>query len=86
MKLKATILIINAIYLIATIIWAMIEKSFEPIVAIIGGLVSFATFFVTNDNSFVIKNKNKVVQKGNNSISIIGDVNSSNIGNATKNT
>lgn len=76
---------LNAIYLIATIIWAIIDKSFEPIVAIIGGFVSFASFFVANDNSFVTKQRNKVVQKGNNSNAVIGNVSGSNIGNTTNN-
>jgi hypothetical protein len=53
---KIVILIINAIYLIATIIWCIIEKSsFEPVVAIIGGIVSLASFFVANDNSMSVK-------------------------------
>lgn len=85
MKLKVIILILNTIYLIATIIWAIIDKSFEPIVAIIGGLVSFASFFIANDNSFEIKQKNKVIQKGDNPISVIGDISGSNIGNTNKN-
>jgi len=52
MNLKVIILILNALYIIATIIWAIIDKSFEPIVAIIGGLISFATYYVANNNSF----------------------------------
>ncbi|MDR3261895.1 MAG: hypothetical protein LBT78_08695 [Tannerella sp.] len=53
---KIVILIINAIYLIATIIWWMNEtSSFEPVVAIIGGIVSLASFFVANDNSISVK-------------------------------
>jgi len=63
MNPKAIILTLNALYLIATIIWAIIDKSFEPIVAIIGGLVSFTTFFVANDNSFSIKKKQVVNNK-----------------------
>lgn len=82
MNSKVIMLIFNAIYLIATIIWAIIDKSVESFVAIVGGLVSFVSFFVANDNSFSIKQK--VVQKGDNSISVIGDVNGSHIGNAAK--
>ena len=85
MNSKLIILILNAIYLVATIIWAIIDKSFEPIVAIIGGFVSLASFFVANDNSFVIKHKNKVVQRGDNPISVIGNVNNSDIGNKANN-
>jgi len=81
MNSKLIILIINAIYLIITIIWAIIDKSFEPIVAIIGGLVSFVSFFVANDNSFSVKQK--IVQKGDNSISVIGDVKNSHVGHTT---
>lgn len=81
MNSKLIILIINAIYLITTIIWAIIDKSFEPIVAIIGGLVSFVSFFVANDNSFSVKQK--IVQKGDNSISVIGDVKNSHVGHTT---
>ena len=61
-------LILNAIYLIATIIWAIIDKSMESIVAIVGGIVSFLSFFVANDNSFSFKQK--IVQNGDNPISI----------------
>ena len=78
---KIIILILNSIYLIATVIWAIIDKSFEPIVAIIGGLVSFASFFVANDNSFSVKQK--VIQKGDKSISVVGDVENSHIGHTT---
>jgi len=85
MNSKTIILILNAIYLIAAIIWAIIDKSFEPIVAIIGGLVSLVSFFVANDNSFNIKNKNSISQKGNNSNAVIGDVCDSNIGNIINN-
>jgi len=59
MKLKVIILILNAIYLIVAIIWAIIDKSFETILAIIGGLISFTTFFVANDNSFTLIYKEK---------------------------
>lgn len=82
MNAKIIILILNAIYLIATIIWAIIDKSFEPIVAIIGGLISFISFFVANDNSFSVKQK--IVQSGDNSIAVVGDVKGSHIGHATK--
>ena len=78
-------LVLNAIYLIATIIWAIIDQSAESFVAIVGGIVSFVSFFVANDNSFTIRNKNSIIQKGNNSISVIGDVSRSNVGNTTNN-
>ena len=72
MKLKIIILIFNVIYLIVAIIWAIIDKSFETILAIIGGAISVTTFFVANDNSFSIKkkqninNKNASIEKQNN--------------------
>ncbi|GHT57168.1 hypothetical protein AGMMS49982_24190 [Bacteroidia bacterium] len=83
MNPKVIILILNTIYLIATIVWAIIDKSFEPVVAIIGGLVSFVTFFVINNNSFSVSNKQKIVQNGDNPISVVGDVKSSHIGHTT---
>jgi len=85
MNSKLIMLVLNAIYLIATIIWAIIDKSAESFVAIVGGTVSFVSFFIANDNSFKIRNKNSIIQKGNNSISVIGDVSKSNIGNTTNN-
>ena len=72
MKSKAIILILNAIYLFATITWAILDQSFEAVVAIIGGIVSLATFFVANDNSFSVR-KN-IVKGGENSISVVGNV------------
>lgn len=82
MKSKLIMLILNAIYLIATIIWAIIDKSMESIVAIVGGIVSFVSFFVANDNSFSVKQK--IVQSGDNPISIVGDVKGGYIGHTTK--
>ena len=85
MKSKVIVLIVNAIYLLGTIIWAFCEKSLESFVAILGGFVSFVSFFVGNDNSFQCKSKNSIIQKGSNSTAIIGDVNNSNIGNINNN-
>lgn len=82
MNSKAIILILNAIYLFATIIWAIIDKSVESFVAIVGGFVSFASFFVANDNSFSVKQK--IVQNGDNAISVVGNVKGSHIGHTTK--
>lgn len=82
MKSKLIMLILNAIYLIATIIWAIIDKSMESIVAIVGGIVSFVSFFVANDNSFSVKQK--IIQSRDNPISIVGDVKGSHIGHTTK--
>ena len=79
---KKIILTLNSFYLIATIIWAIIDKSMESIVAIVGGIVSFLSFFVANDNSFSFKQK--IVQSGDNPISIVGDVKGSHIGHTTK--
>ncbi|MDN4754695.1 hypothetical protein QYZ87_09220 [Porphyromonadaceae bacterium W3.11] len=83
MKSKITVLIVNGIYLIGTVIWAFKEASAESFVAILGGFVSLASFFVGNDNSFVIKNKNCIEQEGSSSNAVIGDVSGSNIGNTT---
>ena len=85
MKSKVIVLIVNAIYLLGTIIWAVCEKSLESSVALLGGLVSFVSFFVGNDNSFRIRNKKSIIQEGNNSTAIIGDVNNSNVGNINNN-
>lgn len=85
MRSKVAVLIVNAIYLLVTILWAFYEKSSESFVAILGGVVSFVSFFVGNDNSFDLKNKNSIIQKGNNSTAIIGDVNNSNVGNINNN-
>lgn len=82
MKLKLIILIFNAFYLIATIIWAISDKSMESIVAIVGGIVSFLNFFIANDNSFSFKQR--IAQSGDNPISIVGDVKGSHIGHTTK--
>ena len=82
MNSKVIMLIFNAIYLIATIIWAIIDKSVESFVAIVGGLVSLVSFFVANNNSFSVKQK--IVQRGDNAISVIGDIKGSHIGNTTK--
>ena len=79
---KKIILTLNSFYLIATIIWAIIDKSMESIVAIVGGIVSFVSFFVANDNSFSVRPK--IVQSGDNSISVVGDVKGSHIGHTTK--
>jgi Na+-translocating ferredoxin:NAD+ oxidoreductase RnfD subunit len=57
MKLKLFVLILNAIYLLATIFWFVVEQSFEPIVAIIGGVVSLVSFYIANDNSFSVSVK-----------------------------
>jgi len=67
MNLKAIILILNTIYLIVAISWAIINISFETVLAIIGGLVSFTTFFVANNNSFSVtyKKKNKLTVNNN---------------------
>ena len=54
----------------------------ESIVAIVGGIVSFVSFFVANDNSFSVRPK--IVQSGDNPISIVGDVKGSHIGHTTK--
>lgn len=75
-------LALNVIYLIATIIWAIIDKSTESYVAIVGGFVSFMSFFVANDNSFSVKQK--IVQNGDNAISVVGNVKGSHIGHTTK--
>lgn len=82
MNSKLIMLALNAIYLIATIIWAIIDKSTESYVAIVGGIVSFVSFFVANDNSFSIKQK--IVQNGDNAISVVGNVKGSQIGHTTK--
>ena len=82
MNSKLIMFVLNAIYLIATIIWATIDKSVESFVAIVGGFVSFVSFFVANDNSFSVKQK--IVQSGDNAISVVGDVKGSHIGHATK--
>lgn len=82
MNSKLIMLALNAIYLIATIIWAIIDQSAESFVAIVGGIVSFVSFFVANDNSFSVKQK--IVQSGDNPISIVGDVKRSYIGHTTK--
>ena len=55
MKGKVFMLIVNVIYLSATIIWWFIDKTFEPIVAFIGGIVSIASFYVANGNSLSVK-------------------------------
>ena len=73
---------LNAIYLIATIIWAIIDQSTESFVAIVGAIVSFISFFIANDNSFSVKQK--IVQSGDNPISIVGDIKGSHIGHTTK--
>ena len=57
MNLKVIILILNALYLIVAISWAIINISFETVLAIIGGLISLITFFVANNNSFIVINK-----------------------------
>jgi len=75
-------LAINAIYLTATIIWAIIDQSTESFVAIVGAIVSFISFFIANDNSFSVKQK--IVQSGDNPISIVGDIKGSHIGHTTK--
>lgn len=82
MNSKLIMLALNVIYLIATIIWAIIDKSTESYVAIVGGFVSFTSFFVANDNSFSVKQK--IVQNGDNAISIVGDIKGSHIGHTTK--
>ena len=57
MKVKIFMLILNAMYLIATIVWLFVDQSqsFEPIVATFGGLVSFVSFYVANGNSLSVK-------------------------------
>lgn len=82
MNSKLIMLVLNAIYLIATIIWAIKDQSTESFVAIVGAIVSFISFFVANDNSFSVKQK--IVQSGDNPISIVGDVKGSHIGHTTK--
>ncbi len=82
MNSKLIMFVLNAIYLIATIIWAIIDQSTESFVAIGGAIVAFISFFVANDNSFSLKNK--IVQSGDNAISVVGDVKGSHIGHATK--
>ena len=61
--MKAIILILNTIYLIVAISWAIINISFETVLAVIGGFISFTTFFVANNNSFSIKKKQVVNNK-----------------------
>lgn len=63
MNSKLIMLVLNAIYLIATIL-AIIDQSTESFVAIVGAIVSFISFFVANDNSFSVKQK--IVQSGDN--------------------
>ena len=75
MNLKIIILIFNALYLIVAIIWAIIDKSFETILAVLGGFISFITFFVANNNTFSVN-----VKQGKKSISVIGNVKKSHIG------
>jgi len=82
MNSKLIMFVLNAIYLIATIIWAIIEQSTESFVAIVGAIVAFISFFVANDNSFSVKHK--IVQSGDNAISVVGNVKGSHIGHATK--
>ena len=59
MNTKIIILIFNAIYLIVASIWAIKDISFETILAVIGGFVAFASFFVANNNSFSVTYKEK---------------------------
>lgn len=82
MNSKLIMIALNAIYLIATIIWAIIDQSTESFVAIVGAIVSFISFFIANDNSFSVKQK--IVQSGDNPISIVGDIKGSHIGHTTK--
>ena len=76
MNLKLPVLILNVVYLIGTIIWAIVDRTVESFVAVIGGCVLCATFFVANDNSFsityrkrnkqIINNKNANINTQNN--------------------
>jgi len=63
MTSKTIILMLNAVYLIVAIFWAISNFSFETILAIIGGLVSFTTFSVANNNSFIVDNKKANIRK-----------------------
>ena len=63
MKTKIIIIVINIMYLLATVAWAICEKSIESFVAVVGGVVSLTSFFVANGNSFSIKHKEKNEQK-----------------------
>ena len=63
MNRKVIILILNALYLIVAVSWAISNTSFETVLAVIGGFVSFATFFVANDNSFSVTIKKNISQK-----------------------
>jgi len=66
MNLKRIILILNILYLIVAIGWAIVDISFETVLAITGGLVSFFTFFVANNNwSFRVTNKVQNVDNKN---------------------
>jgi len=62
-NMKVVILILNTIYLIIAITWAIINMSLETVLAVIGGFISFTTFFVANDNSFSIKKKQLINNK-----------------------
>ena len=75
MNLKTIILILNALYLIVAVSWAIIDKSFETILAVIGGFIAFATFFVANDNSFSVICKEKKKQNIKNKKANIGKQN-----------
>ncbi|MCL2652009.1 MAG: hypothetical protein FWD60_13440 [Candidatus Azobacteroides sp.] len=64
MKQKWIILSVNAIYLIGTVVWFIIENTPESCIAILGGFVSLFSFLYGNDKSFLkIKNDNSISLK-----------------------
>ena len=77
MKQKWIILSVNAIYLIGTVVWFLIEKTPESCVAILGGFVSLFSFLYGNDKSFLkIENDNSIsvkAKKIDRQINVSGD-------------
>lgn len=50
-------LILSVIYIITTIIWTVIDRSFESFIAVIGGFISVVNFYIANNNSFSVSMK-----------------------------
>ena len=64
--MKKTLIILNIVALIASLIWLMTDRSLEPLITSIGLIASLITLIYTSDNGSGISMKQKGRKKSTN--------------------
>lgn len=65
-EIKKTLIILNIVALIASLIWLMTDRSLEPLISTIGLIASLITLLYNSDKSSGISMKQKGGEKSTN--------------------